>query len=178
MCVGSVHPRKRQADLVQAVHMLRHAALDCVLVGQGEMLPESCKAIMQADPDRYICPGGVAPEELGAWYRSADLFCLPSEDESMPLAPVEAAGFGIPVILSDLHCYRDTWRHGYNALIHRVGDVEMLAWYLRMLIESPTIRQRLVAAAREVPLRFSEARAAALFDAALGDAVAAFRTGA
>jgi glycosyltransferase involved in cell wall biosynthesis len=102
------------------------------------------------------------------------VFSLPSGDESMPIAPIEAAAHGVPVILTDLECYEGIWRHGVNALIHPVGDVDMLAWYLRMVIESPNIRSRLAAAGKGVALPFSGQRPGMLFDAALAEAVAAF----
>lgn len=175
LCVGSVYPRKRQTDLLRAVAMLPGAPLDCVLVGQVTALEAPGGDIVKSDPDRFILAGGQTPDAVHDWYRSADIFCLPSGDESMPLAPIEAAWHRIPVVLSDLDCYGGVWRHGVNALIHPVGDVEMLAWYLRMLLQSAGMRSRLATAAAAVPLRFSEHRSTALFDAALGDAIATFR---
>ena len=50
----------------------------------------------------------------------------------------------------------------------------MLAWYLRMVIESPNIRKRLAAAGKGVARHFSGQRPGMLFDAALAEAVAAF----
>ena len=61
-----------------------------------------------------------------------------------------------------------------NALIHPIGDFEMLAWYLRMLIESPRIRKTITTGGRSVALRFSEKRIGATFDAALTEATSVF----
>jgi glycosyltransferase involved in cell wall biosynthesis len=111
---------------------------------------------------------------LHAWYQSSDVFCLPSADEYMPLTPVEAAWHGLPVVLSDLECHQDFWRHGVNALIHPVGDVQILAWCLNLLLESPSLRARLAGAGRAVTSRFTEPCVGPLFDAALRDAIATF----
>ncbi len=175
LCVGSVYPRKRQVDLVRAVNLLKNARLDCVLVGDGNMLEPPGGEIVRADPERFTMAGGQPPETIHRWYRSAEIFCLPSADESLGLAPIEAAWHGLPVVLSDLECYHGIWRHGVNAMIYPAGDVEMLAWYLRILMESANIRRRIGEAARAVPLRFSEQRSGALFDAALNEAIATFR---
>ncbi|MDQ2762025.1 MAG: glycosyltransferase family 4 protein [Pseudomonadota bacterium] len=176
LCVGSVYPRKRQSDLVQAVGMLRGRPVECVLVGEiYRPLDATGEQIARADPERFRLTGGLQPDAVRGYYRSADVFSLPSSDENMPLAPVEAAWHDVPVVLSDLKCYEGIWRHGVNALIHPVGDVEMLAWYVRMLIESAAIRQRLVAAGRTVAARFGERRAGALFDAALEEAIGAWQ---
>jgi len=56
-----------------------------------------------------------------------------------------------------------------------VGDVELLAWYLRMLLESPGLRARFAGASRTVPLRFTEQRVGPLFDAVLQEAIATFK---
>lgn len=175
LCVGTVYPRKRQTDLVQAVAMLRGRPIECVLVGEVvHPLGGPGEQIARASPERFKLTGGLQQGAVCAYYRSADVFSLPSSDESMPLAPIEAAWHDVPVVLSDLECYAGIWRHGVNALIHPVGDVEMLAWYLRILIESQGIRERLVAAGRAVAARFGESRAGALFDAALEETITAW----
>lgn len=175
LCVGSVYPRKRQSDLVQAIAALQGAAVECVLAGQLFELAEPGRTIAAADPERYILPGGLPPDHVQQLYRSADIFCLPSEDECMPLAPVEAAWHNVPIILSDLEAYRGVWRHGENALLYPVGDVELLAWSVKMLLESSSLRARLARGGRAVTVGFSEARAAAAFDALMEAALAGRR---
>lgn len=170
LCVGTLYPRKRQTDLVRAVAMLRGAPVECVLVGERMALDPPGDEIIAADPERFVLTGGLQPEAVHGWYRSSDVFSLPSGDECMPIAPIEAAWHGVPVVLADLECYEGVWRHGVNALIHPVGDAEMLAWYLRMLMESQGLRARLTAAARAIALQFTEQRVGALFDAALWEA--------
>jgi glycosyltransferase involved in cell wall biosynthesis len=174
VCVGTISPRKRQIDLLQAISMLPGASVQCVLIGENQDLEPPDDELIRANPSRFLLTGGLSPEAVQTWYRSSDVFCLPSADECMPIAPVEAAWHGIPIVLADLECYEDVWRHGINALVHRVGDAEMLAWYLRMLIESPSLRARFSKAAREVALRFTEQRGGALFNAALQEAIAGF----
>jgi glycosyltransferase involved in cell wall biosynthesis len=175
ICVGSICPRKRQVDLVQAIARLQGAPLECILVGENLGLDPPGDELVAAHPDRFVLTGGIQREALHGWLRSSDVFCLPSADESMPIAPIEAAWHGLPVVLADLECYQGVWRHGLNALIHPVGDVELLAWYLRMLLESPTLRARFAGACRTVPLRFTEQRVGPLFDAVLREAIATFR---
>lgn len=175
ICVGSIYPRKRQTDLLRAMQMLRGTPVECVLIGEVVMMEPPAEEIVRSDPKKFILTGGQTPNEVQAWYRSGNVFSLPSEDESMPIAPIEAAAQNLPVVLTDLECYEGVWRHGVNALIHPVGDHEMLAWYLKMLIESPNVHRRLAESGRAVALRFSEQRIGAMFDAALVEAIASFR---
>jgi glycosyltransferase involved in cell wall biosynthesis len=175
VCVGTVYPRKRQVDLLRAVAMLANAPLDCALVGHMSALDAPGDEIIRSDPERFIVVGGQSPEAVHSWYRAADVFSLPSGDESMPIAPIEAAWHGLPIMLADLECYEGVWRHGANALIHPVGDAEMIAWYLNMVLQSAPIRNRLSKAARTVPLRFAEQRMGGLFDAALAETITTFQ---
>jgi len=174
VCSGTIYPRKRQVDLIRAVSMLQNAPIECVLIGEPVGLDPPGDELIRANPARFVLTGGLQPPHVHAWYRAADIFCLPSGDECMPISPVEAAWHGLPVLLADLECYEGVWRHGVNALMHPIGDAEMLAWHLRMLLESPSLYARFSAAARAVPLQFGETRSAALFDAVLQDAIAGF----
>lgn len=175
VCVGTVCPRKRQADLVLAVGLLNKPSVECVLIGDDLEMEPAGREVICLRPDRFVLTGGLPPHAVALWYRSSEVFCLPSGDECMPLAALEAASYGVPVVLADLECYEGIWRHGVNALMAPTGDVELLAWNLRMLLESPSLRERLGGEARKVPLRFAAQRAGALFEAALQEAIAAFR---
>jgi len=174
VCVGTLYRRKRQVDLIRAVAALHGAAIQCVLIGEGVQLDEPADKIIAADPERFVLTGGLQPDDVQAWYRSSDIFCLPSEDECMPIAPIEAAWHELPVVLADLACYEGVWHHGFNALIHPVGDYEMLAWYLRMLIESASLRARFAKAGGALALRFDGQRFGTMFDSVLQEAIATF----
>ena len=177
LCVGSIEPRKRQGDLVRAMAIFGPTApVECVLVGERLQLDPPVDAIVAAHPERFILPGALPPAEVQRLYRSADIFALPSGDESLAQTPIQAAWHGVPVVLSDLDCYAGVWKHGVNALLHPVGEVELLAWYLRMLIASPTLGRRLASAALGVAAGFGPAHTTALF-AALLEGVAAQRAG-
>jgi glycosyltransferase involved in cell wall biosynthesis len=174
VCVGSIYPRKRQADLIRAVHVVGPEKIECVLIGQFFGLGSFDENIMRDNKETFLMTGGVQPEIVHAWYASSDMFCLPSGDESMGIAPVEAAWHGLPVLLSDLGCYDGIWKHGYNALLHPVGDIELLAWNIRIIMESSPIRDRISSNGFEVAARFSSEKNDALFHIALNDAILRF----
>ena len=175
LCVGSIHPRKRQGDLVRAMAVFGPSApVECVLVGERLQLDAPAEAIVAAHPERFVLPGALPPEEVQRLYRSADVFALPSGDEGLAQAPIQAAWHGVPVVLSDLDCYAGLWKHGVNALLHPVGESELLAWYLRMLVASPTMGRRLAGAARSVATGFGPTQTTALFTAILEGVVAAW----
>ena len=50
---------------------------------------------------RIVFEGRVKNEEIGLYYRGADVFVLPSVEEAFGIPVIEAMGFGVPAALSD-----------------------------------------------------------------------------
>jgi len=148
VCVGAIYPRKRQIDLIRAVVALERDDVECVLLGQLERpLPNDVQAVIAARPDVFHLPGLVDRKAVHSFYAGADIFSLPSLSESQAVSAYEAGCHGLPLVLSDLPCYRDIWRHGHNCLLHPVGDSQMLAGMLSVLLRDANLRQRLGQAA-------------------------------
>jgi len=97
-----------------------------VLVGDG---PERNK-VEQMCREYHICEdvklvGKLKnPTEVLA---IADLFILPSEQESFGLAALEAMAAGVPVISSNTGGLPEVNRHGVSGMMSDVGDVEDMA---------------------------------------------------
>lgn len=60
-----------------------------------------------------IRTGQISLEEMPAIYSAADLMLFPSWQENCPLAPLEAAASGIPVIFRDIPEYRTLYENPY-----------------------------------------------------------------
>jgi glycosyltransferase involved in cell wall biosynthesis len=73
--------------------------------------------------------------------RNSDLLVLPSVEEGFPLVIAEAIGSGCVPLASD--ACAEICRHMENGLVHRVGDVAMLAQQIAMLHEDRTLLGRL-----------------------------------
>lgn len=155
--VGGVYGRKRPQDLAEAVLALGRRDIECVFIGTTSALetlgPKA--SLLKDNQDLFPLLGEVSRKEALEYISTADVFCLPSGDESQPIAPLEAASLGIPCLLSALAPYRDTWRHGENCLLHPTGNVDLLAWNLRVVLEDNSVRRRLINSARETAKRFS-----------------------
>lgn len=165
--VGTIEPRKRHADLVNAVALLPRCALECVICGRYFDLAPQAAAVIRAAPTRYRLLGELSETAVRAWMKSAHLFCLPSASESQPLAALEAASLGKPLLLTDLPCYRDMFTHGRNAIMVPPGDVELLSMAIEGLASRPELRTRLGNAARQAVRPNTEQRLLAEFDSLL-----------
>jgi glycosyltransferase involved in cell wall biosynthesis len=156
--VGGVYGRKRPQDLVDAILALGRDDVECVFVGTTDHLESIGRdhvARMRARPDIFKLVGELDRRSGLEYVAGADVFCLPSADESQPIAPLEAAALGIPCVLSDLPPYGGTWAHGVNCLLGPVGDASMLRWNLRALLEDETVRGQIIAGSRNLAKRFS-----------------------
>jgi glycosyltransferase involved in cell wall biosynthesis len=63
--------------------------------------------------------------------RRSDVLVLPSIEEGFGLVCTEAMGSGCVPLVSD--ACTDVCRHGDNALVHAVGDVDALAEHISLL---------------------------------------------
>jgi glycosyltransferase involved in cell wall biosynthesis len=75
-----------------------------VIAGEGE--PSLVERLRQTAAELGIAssvfwPGFLAGARRAAAFADADLFVLPSYSENFGMAPVEAMGFGLPVVLTD-----------------------------------------------------------------------------
>jgi glycosyltransferase involved in cell wall biosynthesis len=150
VCVGSIYPRKRQADLIKAVASLRNLSIECQLVGQMVDLDEGAAGIARKSPKRFTFAGQLPHAETMRLLDRADIFSLPSSSECLPIAPLEAGQRGKALLLSDLPAHEGIWRHGINCLMHPVGDITLMAHSLRILASDALLRERLGGEARRV----------------------------
>lgn len=163
--VGSVYGRKHPGDLAEAIVHLARQDVECIFVGdinQMDTLPERHRALLR-DDSRFTLTGLVSREVATSYLASADALCLPSEDESQPLVLLEAAHFGVPIVISDLPVYRGTWVHGKNCLMHQVGDVQGLANCLGICLDGNAPRSEMPSEFDSSQERFLQ-RFGAIFD--------------
>jgi glycosyltransferase involved in cell wall biosynthesis len=87
--------------------------------------------------------GPVDAAELSVQYQSADLFCLPSHAEGLPMALLEAMESGLPVIASRVGAIADVMDDGEDGILVEPGDVEGLAEAIVRLGGDPSLRRRM-----------------------------------
>jgi glycosyltransferase involved in cell wall biosynthesis len=99
--VGNLIARKRHADVIEAVALLRdrQPRLRYAIVGDGPER-EALRALATARgvSDRVLLRGRLAHAEAVAQARAASLFVLPSVAEAFGVAYVEAMAAGTPAI--------------------------------------------------------------------------------
>jgi glycosyltransferase involved in cell wall biosynthesis len=165
-CVGLLWWAKGQEYLVRAVGRLRDLpGRSLLLVGSGEgetAVREAAKQAGVAERVHFLGWRSDVPRILQA----LDIYAQPSLTEGLPLAVVEAAAAGLPIVASDVGGIPEIIEHGVNGLLVPPGDAQALADAIQQLIDDPQRARQLGEAARRTAFeRFSaEAMAAAYME--------------
>lgn len=125
MCVAMDRPAKNLFTLVRAFDRIKDRFPDHQLVMAGQLrrhrpdrrekmphianeMPSTEDLVKQLNlQDRVVVTGFVSDAELGALYRGASLFVLPSLFEGFGMPAVESLALGTPTIVSDLPVLRE-----------------------------------------------------------------------
>jgi glycosyltransferase involved in cell wall biosynthesis len=148
--VGRFAVYKGLDDLLAAWARLRgRRPRRLVLVGQRNGAPDH--AVAQSD-DVLIRPWTA---DIGAYFRAADIFVLPSHSEGMSNALLEAMACGLPAVATRVGAAETMIEHGRNGVLVDPADPEGLAQALGRLIEDPGTRRSMgLAAAASIKDRF------------------------
>ncbi|SEK06980.1 glycosyltransferase [Paraburkholderia diazotrophica] len=91
--------------------------------------------------------GWIDADSLRRRLNACDVFVLPSLWEGMPIALIEAQAAGLPAVASRIVGNRDVIIHGVTGFLANNDDE--LSAYTRRLLDDPSLRARMGAAARE-----------------------------
>ena len=90
----------------------------------------------------------MGQDEIGAHYRAADVFCLPSFAEGVPVVLMEAMASGLPVVSTRVNGIPELVEDGVSGRLVAPGRSDPLAAALRELAVNPAHRAKLGEAAR------------------------------
>ncbi|MBR42887.1 MAG: N-acetyl-alpha-D-glucosaminyl L-malate synthase BshA [Gemmatimonadetes bacterium] len=150
MHVSNFRPVKRAEDVVSVFSRIQERVpARLVMVGDGPDRPKVSQLARELDiEDRVLFLGKrQAVEDLLSY---ADLFLLPSEEESFGLAALEAMASGAPVIATRAGGIPEVVEDGVSGRLLDVGDVTGMAEAGIRLLEDKDLRERMSSAGLEV----------------------------
>jgi glycosyltransferase involved in cell wall biosynthesis len=152
VALGRLGVRKGSYDLIAAVAALDDAVrhrLQVTLAGDGEV-DEVRAAVTAAGLDDTIhVAGWLNPVERDELLCAAHIFLLPSRDEGLPMALLEAMAAGLPPVTTDVGSIGDVVSDGLNGFLVRPGCPDEIARVLSLLVNDEGLRDRLGAKARD-----------------------------
>jgi glycosyltransferase involved in cell wall biosynthesis len=147
---GRIGVRKGTFELLRAfarvARQFPSATLVCAGDGEGGKLQQLATELGVAD--RLECPGWLSAEQMAAELQRASIFALPSHQEGVPMALLEAMSRSLPVVTTPVGGIPEVIENDRNGILVTPGDVDAIETALERLLASSEERERLGAAAR------------------------------
>jgi phosphatidylinositol alpha-1,6-mannosyltransferase len=158
LCVARLIQRKGQPQLLKAVKRLVGEGFNIKLdlVGTGDAENEYRSLVDQLDiVGRVHFTGYVPRDKIIDHYAGADVFVLPSYNEGMSMASLEAMAAGLPLIVTRTGGATELVEEGVNGFTYKPGDESALVDHMRTFAVDRSLARKFGAASREKAARFS-----------------------
>jgi glycosyltransferase involved in cell wall biosynthesis len=175
--VGWLTDIKGHEYLIEAIAKLKQAypSLHLVIIGSGdrhEALLEQAESSGLRDAVHLL----GHRDDIEVCLAGMDLFVLPSLNEGMGRALIEAMAAGLPVIASRVGGIPAVISHEQTGLLVPPGDAASLAEALRRLLDRPEWATQLgIAASRSVDSRYGAVSMVHAIDAIFAEALSVYR---
>jgi D-inositol-3-phosphate glycosyltransferase len=150
--VGRIQPHKGPEVLIRATSemvkhspALRHKLIVNIMGGASganaeevDRLKELSTWLELDDVVRFAPP--VERDSLAAWYRAADLVCVPSYSESFGLVALEAQACGTPVVATAVGGLRTAVADGFSGVLVDGHDPKAWSSVITRLLQEPQRR--------------------------------------
>ena len=146
--VGRLVPEKGPTVLLEAVRLLQdvpgQVPVQVQVVGTGPLAGELARTVARHGlGDRVELVGPLGQDELPERYGWADVLCLPSFAEGLPVVLMEALATGLPVVTTPIAGIGELVEDGRTGLLTAPGRSDLLAAALTRLHRDPSLREEL-----------------------------------
>ena len=151
--------RKGLEYLIEAVHKLslKYPQIRLKIMGDGEgekiKLEKMVKDFNIQDKVEFL--GRIPREKTFSYYQEADVFVLPSLNEGMSNAMLEALSTGLPIIATDTGGSKELIKEGENGYILKMKDSQDIAEKIEKLINNSELRESMGENSRKKALGMS-----------------------
>lgn len=139
---GRISEQKGVPELLTAADLIYEKHKNFELVLMGDSRDESL--LMEARSRPYCTlTGWLKHDEVVRQLHSADIFTLPSHDEGLPMAMIEAMSLAMPVVVTTVGAIQDVVENGQEGFLIRPGNVNELKVALETLIRDDEFRSEM-----------------------------------
>jgi 1,2-diacylglycerol-3-alpha-glucose alpha-1,2-galactosyltransferase len=149
---AQIQPRKRFDLFCEAARALPNARFIWIGGIPFKMLGADynhMQKLVDDKPKNVTVTGVIDHEDVRRYLQAADVFFLPSEQENHPMAVLEAAGVGLPIVLRDIPEYDDTFK---NDAVRGTDDT--FVGLIDRLRTDEAFRKQAVLGSRDIAERF------------------------
>ena len=174
--VGRIVPNKRIEDHIRLAEVYKRyvdSYYRFIFVGRYDGVPSyyaQLRALVHEYkmlPDRFWFTGPVPDEDLGAFYRWADVYVSLSEHEGFCVPLIEAMAADVPVLAYAAGAVPETL--GGAGILFSPKDLEHAAELMGMLVYDRSVRRSVIEGQRQRLRDFAPARIAERLEAVLSE---------
>ena len=136
--VGQISHRKGISFLFDAARKCLHLDIYFRLIG-----PLVSQELLEGMPENVIYEGAVAPDEMVSAMQKADVFVLPTLEDSYALVVLEAMASGLAVITTNSAGASEMITNGVDGIVVPSGNSDALAQAIHTLVLDNSLRERL-----------------------------------
>ncbi|MHC5611002.1 MAG: glycosyltransferase family 4 protein [Nostoc sp.] len=150
--LGRIGQRKGAFDLIEAFSLLptEHKSISSLIMAGDGDIEQARNLVTTLNLEDYIkLPGWIGSDERDILLTEGDVFVLPSYNEGLPLAMLEAMAWELPVIVTPVGGIPEIVTQSENGLIVNPGNIQQLSDAIKSLIENEALRLSLGEKARK-----------------------------
>lgn len=127
--LGTINQMKGCYDMVDVIKRVAASIPDVKMVVAGDGEIEQVKANVNAKDlaKHFTFPGWVRGEQKNKLLEESDVFFLPSYTEGMPMSVLDAMGYGLPIVSTNVGGIPKIVHDGENGFLCEPGDVKGFA---------------------------------------------------
>jgi glycosyltransferase involved in cell wall biosynthesis len=115
---GRLMAQKNPLQIVQTLSEIKDLPWQCVIIGDGPLMADLCKAIEANDlQSRFTLTGWITPEDVLDWFDRSDILFMPSLSEGLPVVGVQALAKGLAFVVSKIGGFMDIVADGENGYL-------------------------------------------------------------
>ncbi len=158
ICSARLIKRKGQDTLIKAIGHLKETKniqIKCDLVGDGDEKENYKKLVNDLNiRDLINFTSSVSRKDIINNYNLADIFVLPSYNEGMSNAVLEAMACGLPIVVTDVGGTAELLSEGENGFVFEKGNYKELALILEKLYNNQQMRIDMGQKSRQKAINF------------------------
>ncbi len=155
--LGVLVKRKGVMDLLKAVKhlddekLLQENKVTFNIGGTGDCEAELKQFVSENNLNNYVkFLGWVSGEAKKDILKANQILVLPSYNEGLPIAILEAISYAMPVVSTDVGSIAEAVKDGENGFLFEAGDIDALYEALKKVILSPQLRKEMSFKSRDL----------------------------
>jgi len=141
--VGELNENKNHQVVLKAVSLLEDKNIHYAIAGEGESAEQLKNLAKELGiSDRFHLLG--YRNDVEKLYKEADICCLPSFREGLPVAVIEGMASGLPIVVADNRGTRDLCENGVNGFICNPSSPEEFATAITKILSDNALKEKMI----------------------------------